>query len=163
MSTAVTATVLCLWLMNGRDFWSTVTSNSSSCATGPLSCLSVCNVGVLWPNGWMGQDATWYGGRRQPRRQCVRWGPSPLLTEMGTAALFDRPTLFWHGRPSQQLVSSCCSYHCSVNPERPGDLKECFNVSLRMVDDTYVRFSLVYFERIIRCFPCQKWRCAKVN
>jgi len=20
----------------------------------------VCNVGVLWPNGWMDQDATWY-------------------------------------------------------------------------------------------------------
>jgi len=24
-----------------------------------LSCLSVCNVDVLWPNGWMNQDATW--------------------------------------------------------------------------------------------------------
>jgi len=23
---------------------------------------------VLWPNGWMHQDATWYGGRSQPRR-----------------------------------------------------------------------------------------------
>ena len=22
----------------------------------------VCNVGVLWPNGWIDQDATWYGG-----------------------------------------------------------------------------------------------------
>jgi len=26
----------------------------------------------------MHQDATWYGGRPQPRRLCVRWGPSPL-------------------------------------------------------------------------------------
>jgi len=24
----------------------------------PLSVLSVCNVGVLWPNGWMDQDET---------------------------------------------------------------------------------------------------------
>jgi len=24
-------------------------------------------------------DATWYGGRPQPRRLCVRWGPSPPL------------------------------------------------------------------------------------
>ena len=46
-------------------------------ATGLLCCLSVCNVGVLWPNGWMDQDATWYGGRPRPRRHCVRWGPSP--------------------------------------------------------------------------------------
>jgi len=27
---------------------------------------------VLWPNGWMGQDATWYGGRPGLRRYCVR-------------------------------------------------------------------------------------------
>ena len=34
----------------------------------------------LWPNGWMDQDATWYGGRPRPRRHCVRWrlsSPSP--------------------------------------------------------------------------------------
>ena len=31
---------------------------------------------LLWPNNWMDQDATWYGGRPQPRRYCVRWGPS---------------------------------------------------------------------------------------
>jgi len=37
--------------------------------------LSVCKVGVLWPNGV--QDATWYGsGRPRPRPLCVRWGPS---------------------------------------------------------------------------------------
>ena len=32
---------------------------------------------LLWPNGWMHQDATWYGGRPQSRRLWVRWGPSP--------------------------------------------------------------------------------------
>jgi len=31
---------------------------------------------LLWPNGWMYQDTTWYGGRPLPRRHCVRWGPS---------------------------------------------------------------------------------------
>jgi len=31
---------------------------------------------LLWPNGWMHEDATWYGGRPQPRGLCVRWGPS---------------------------------------------------------------------------------------
>jgi len=25
---------------------------------------------LLWPNGWMHQDATWYGVRPQPRRLC---------------------------------------------------------------------------------------------
>ena len=27
-----------------------------------LSCL-LCDVGVLWPNGWMDEDETWHGGR----------------------------------------------------------------------------------------------------
>jgi len=31
---------------------------------------------VLWPNGWMDQDATWYGGRPRPRPHCVKWKPS---------------------------------------------------------------------------------------
>jgi len=49
-------------------------------------CLSVCNVGVLRPNGWMDQDATWYGGRPRPRRHCVRWRPSNTPVERGTKA-----------------------------------------------------------------------------
>jgi len=39
---------------------------------------------LLWPNGWMHQDATWYGGR--PPGDIVRWGPS-LSTKKGTAPL----------------------------------------------------------------------------
>jgi len=39
----------------------------------------------LWPNGWMHQDATWYGGRPQPRRLCVRWGRSPPSQKRGGA------------------------------------------------------------------------------
>ena len=38
--------------------------------------LSVCDVGVLWPNGWMDQDETWHGGRPRTRPHCVKWGPS---------------------------------------------------------------------------------------
>jgi len=53
--------------------------------------LAVCNVGVLWPNGWMDQDATWYGGRPWPRWHCVRWGPSYPAMERGTAAPTFRP------------------------------------------------------------------------
>jgi len=56
--------------------WTTVTRKGSPCATGPLCCLSVCNVDVLSSNGWMDQDATWYADRPRPRRHCVRWEPS---------------------------------------------------------------------------------------
>jgi len=33
---------------------------------------------LLWPNGCMYHYATWCGGRPQPSRHCVRWGPSSL-------------------------------------------------------------------------------------
>jgi len=31
---------------------------------------------MLWPNGWMDQNATWYKDRPRPRPHCVTWGPS---------------------------------------------------------------------------------------
>jgi len=39
-------------------------------------CLSVCDVGLLSPNGWMDEDETWHGGRTRPWPHCVRWGLS---------------------------------------------------------------------------------------
>ena len=38
---------------------------------------------LLWPNGWMDRDASWHERRPQPRRLCVRRGPSPL-TQKGS-------------------------------------------------------------------------------
>jgi len=40
---------------------------------------------LLWPNGWMHQDAIWYGCRPQPRGLCVRWRPSPPPQKWGAA------------------------------------------------------------------------------
>jgi len=41
------------------------------------SVLSVCDVGVLWPNGWMDQDATWYGGGPDPGHIVLDWDLAP--------------------------------------------------------------------------------------
>jgi len=57
-------------------------------------CLSVCNVGILWPNGWIDQDVTWYGGRPRPRSHYARWGPS-FPSERGTAPPLFGPRLLW--------------------------------------------------------------------
>ena len=45
---------------------------------------------LLWPNGCMHQVATWYGGRPQSRRLCVRRGHS-YPQKKGTPT----PTQFW--------------------------------------------------------------------
>jgi len=44
---------------------------------------------LLWPNGWMDEDAAWYGTRPRPRPHCTRRGPSSC--ERGTAAPSFRP------------------------------------------------------------------------
>ena len=41
-----------------------------------VSCLSVCDVHALWPNGWTDQDETWRADRPRPWPHCVRWEPS---------------------------------------------------------------------------------------
>ena len=60
-------------------FWATVCKKvrpmlSDRCPV--LTCLSVCNVGVPWPNGWTDQDETWHADRPRSWPQCVRWEPS---------------------------------------------------------------------------------------
>jgi len=47
------------------------------------------SVRLLWPNGWMDQDATWYGVS-PPRRHCIRRGPS------------SSPENRWHSSPTHQ-------------------------------------------------------------
>jgi len=47
---------------------------------------------LLWPNGCMDQDATWYGGRPRPRRLCVRWGPRSHLPKKTAEPPNFRPT-----------------------------------------------------------------------
>jgi len=49
---------------------------------------------LLWPNCWIGSDATWYGGRPRPRRLCVRWGPKS-------------PSQKWGGAPLSPIVGPC--------------------------------------------------------
>ena len=46
------------------------------CLSVCLSVCPVCNVGVLWPNGWTDPEETWRAGRPRPWPHCIRWGPS---------------------------------------------------------------------------------------
>jgi len=52
-----------------------------------LSC-PVCDIGILWPNGWTDQDETWHAGRPRPQPHCVRWGPSSPFPKGGGAPNF---------------------------------------------------------------------------
>jgi len=42
------------------------------------SPLTIFGPFLLWPNGCMHQDATWYGGRTQLRGLCLEMDPDPL-------------------------------------------------------------------------------------
>jgi len=56
-----------------NQFWATVCKTvrpmlSDRCLSVCLSCLPcpVCNVGILWPNGWTDQDEAWHAGSSRP-------------------------------------------------------------------------------------------------
>jgi len=72
---------VCLWSpKDSSGFWQSFLERFALCC-GPLSCLYVssvvfvCDVGILWPNGWTNQDETWQGGRPRTWPHCVRWRP----------------------------------------------------------------------------------------
>jgi len=75
--------LLDLHLPGSVRFWATVCKTvlpmlSDRCPVLSVlsACMSVCNVGVLWPNDWTDQDETWHAGRPRPRSHCVTWVPS---------------------------------------------------------------------------------------
>jgi len=53
-----------------------------------MSVWPVCNVGVLWPNDWMDEDATWYRGRPWPGNIVLGEDPAPPLKGHSTALHF---------------------------------------------------------------------------
>jgi len=64
---------------------------------------------LLHPNGWMDQHATWYGGRPQPRRLCVRWGPRSTLPKNGGSAPSQLSAHFYCGQTAPMpLHASRC-------------------------------------------------------
>jgi len=54
---------------------------------------------LLWPNGWMDEDATWYGSRPRPRLHCIRRGPSSARNGHRAPHLFGRRCLLWPRSP----------------------------------------------------------------
>jgi len=84
---------------------------------------------LLRPNGCMDQDGTWHGGRPQPRRLCVRWGPTaPLQKGGGAPSPIFSPFILWPkgwihqdatwygGRP--QPMALCVRWGPSPSPKR---------------------------------------------
>jgi len=61
---------------------------------GLLSICPVCNVGVLWPNGWMDQDETWHRGRPQPGHIVLDGDPAPPPPTRHSLPIFG-PCLLW--------------------------------------------------------------------
>jgi len=57
--------------------------------------LAIC---LLWPNGWMDEDATWYGSRPRPRPHCIRRSPSSAGKGHSSPHLFG-PCLLWPRSP----------------------------------------------------------------
>jgi len=81
-------------------------------AIGPLSvlsCLSIYNVGVLWPKtaGWIKAPLGTEGGLL-PGHGVIEGDPAPHYEKGHSSSPLFGPCLLWpNGRPSQQLLSSC--------------------------------------------------------
>jgi len=88
------------------NFWASVTSNGSPCATGPLSCLSVTLVHCDQTVGWI----------KMPLATEIGLGPCDIVSAPSRKGAQQPPPfgprLLWpNGRPSQQLLGSCWSSH----------------------------------------------------
>ena len=78
---------------------------------------------LLWSNGCIDQDATWYGGRLQPRRLCVRWDPAPTPKGAEPHLIFG-PRLLW---PNGCMDQDATWYGCRPRPTR--DCVRCGSIA----------------------------------
>jgi len=69
---------------------------------------------LLSPNGWMYQDATWYGSRPQPRRLCARWRHSPALSKKGAEP--PQFSVHVHCRQTAGWIKICHPLDMEVGP-----------------------------------------------
>ena len=105
-----------------------------------LSCLSVCNVGVLWPNGWTDQDETWHAGRPRPWPHCARWGPSSPSRKGAQAPIFGpyllRPNgcmdqdVTWYGGRPRSSGDFVLDGDPAPPPQRGGEIPQNFGPCL---------------------------------
>jgi len=78
---------------------------------------------LLWPNGCMDQDATWYAGRPRFTRRCVRWGPSCPSPKGAQPAIFGQcrcgQTAGWTKMPlGMEVQATLCSMGIHLPPEK---------------------------------------------
>jgi len=70
-------------------------------------------------NGWMDQDATWYGDRPRPRPHCIRWGPMQL-PQGGTTTppLFSAHVISWRQTVASLVVSATAEHLYKRSPKK---------------------------------------------
>jgi len=92
--------------------WATVFKTVRPMLSDRRPVLSVCNVGVLWPNGWnfwIDQNKTLHGDRPRPRPHCVGWelispkghSPPPIFGPcmLWSNGWMDKDATWYRGRP----------------------------------------------------------------
>jgi len=100
-------------------FWATVCKTVRPMLTDRcLSALSVCDVGVLWSNGWRDQDETWHAGSPRPWPHCVRWRlETQLLSPKGAQPPIIGPCLL--------SPNSCMEQDATWYGGRPRPRRHC--------------------------------------
>ena len=99
-----------------------------------LKQFTVCNVGVLWPNGWMDQDETWHGGRPQPRPYCARWGPISPLPQERAKPHSPLPQLLAHAYCGQRVahLSNCWALVLKASVNSVDQILQCHVVDMKL-------------------------------
>jgi len=91
-------------------------------------CLSVCNDGLLWPNGWMDQHETWHAGRPPLWPHCVRWEPSFPFPKGSQPPIFD-PYLLWPNSWLNGSLHTRCLHSSAFYPTLKADALQWFSIS----------------------------------
>jgi len=94
----------------------------------------------------MHQDATWYGGRPQPRRLCVVWGSSPVPKKGRSSPIFG-PRILW--------PNGCMDQDATWYGGRPWPTRHCVSWGLSSLSP--IKGTSRQFSANVRCGQTAGW------
>jgi len=100
---------------------------------------------LLWTNGWMQQDATWHGGRTQPKRLCLTWEPSPPFPKRDGVPNFRSMSIV-----AKRLHGS----RCHIRIGRPWLTRHCFRWA---PSSPPLKGHAPQFSANVRCGQMARW------
>ena len=144
-----------------QTFWATICKTVRPMLSDHCPVLSVCDIAVLGPNGWMDQNETWHAGRPRPGHIVLDCNPAPPKGHSPQSPPFPQidiiraVVIVWRVR-GKTIRSVLCNIVCNNCAQCDAHIYEQTNSSLDWVLSHCAHFTVLdsFLYCVLLCVVC---------